>query len=115
MNTILLLPRDGVESNESPRPLHISASKVDKLTLHLLQKTPNRCLVLFYCTLARLFQWWHQVVRYLECLEQRTNKYYAFSQSYIWVQDVTGGLPKRVDLSCCNLVLPTKQNHNSNT
>jgi len=89
-------PRGIAESNESLPLSQIHASNVDALTWQLLQKNPSKCLVLFYCILARLFAWRRQVFQRLADLERQTNTYYGLSQSYIWFQDCFGGLPRRV-------------------
>ena len=83
-------------SNESLPRHQIRASSVDKLTWRLLQKSPSRCSVLFYYILAVGFSWRHRVSECLQNLERRTNTYCEFSRSYIVVQDVFGGLPRRV-------------------
>jgi hypothetical protein len=87
---------EGEKSNKSDLLLQIAPSAVDKLTYNLLRKTPNKCVFLFYHILAYLFLLRHRFSLHLRDLERRTGTYCAFSQSYIWVQDVPGGLPRRI-------------------
>jgi len=92
-------PHEAVESKSPRQKFQIDPSKVDKLTWSFLQKSPSRCSLLVYCSLARLFEWRHRVVSRLQSLEQRANTYYGFSQSYVVIQDVIGCPPRRVAIS----------------